>query len=613
MSGFKLFSHRFGFKNAFILLISIFIFSSSLIFAQVQEKLKLAESYEKAGDFNSSARIYEELYKQYPASNEQVNNGLIRSFINTNRFSEALPYIESILQVNHTTVYYNYYAEILWKLGKTKEANNAWDQAIAINSNDYNNYKTVALSQIKLQLFEKAAKTYEDARNNFKKKLLFTDELCQLYIATGNYKKGIDEILNLLADRNNFSLVQGRLSALMNSKEANSYIGNSLKQHLNSQSNDLALRMLYAWFLRMSGDLTASFDQYVAIDKLTNAQGREIYNFAYTSQNDKQYDIALTAYSYIINLGKKQQYYYSALYGYARTLENKLQNDKNTVGNAQIIEIINRYKDIIKDNPKSDIAFEGTYRIGYLYFYYLKDINNAVTQLQTLISNAKFTQPWANTFLLLNDIYISQNKINESESLLHDAVTQLKNRFPNEFDLARFQLAEIDFYRGNIDTALAQYHDLVSNANSAVANDALDRINLIEQNKNLNKAIRNYAKAELYERQENYTDAIKENEEAYSSSMDEDLGERSLLNSADLYVKMNVPDSALSKIKELNDKYPDSIYGDLALFKAGSILMEQKRNEESMKYFMDLLVKYPKSIYLQATRDKISLIRKSGS
>jgi tetratricopeptide (TPR) repeat protein len=288
-------------KLIVFLVFSLFVSNIALSQNADEEKFKLAESYEKNGDFKSAARMYSDLFNEQPG-NDAYFQGLVRSYKAMNQFSDLWPIIEKRLSVKKNPDSYAIYGEILWRTGKTSEANKAWENAISLAPRSPDTYLDVANSQISLRLFDKSVSTLEKGRSELNSSTVFSDQLSQLYIATGNFAKGTNEVLNLFEQTNNLGIAQGRLSALLSNPDAASYVNSIIKSR--ADGDNINYKKLYAWFLRSTKKYEEAFEVYKKIDAMQASNGMEVLNFANSSSSDGQTDIALKAYEYIIDMGR---------------------------------------------------------------------------------------------------------------------------------------------------------------------------------------------------------------------------------------------------------------------------------------------------------------------
>jgi len=561
-------------KNIYYILIilSLVVLSVNTSLSQNanKQKLQYAQTFEQSGDFKTAARIYKELFDSNP-KNDEYFNGVVRNFKAQSKYSELLPVVESYIK-NFKTVYtFTIYAELLWRTGSHEKANEYWKKALELLPEDENTYSIIAMSQVELSQYGKAVNTLETGREELNKSTLFADDLCRLFIATGNYKRGTEEALNILAVTRNIALAQGRISALMNSPEAEKYILSVLEDAASRQNRNYLYLKVYGWFLRSTGKLDKAFEVYKEMDVVLNAQGREVLNFANDSKKDGQFDMALKAFEYVISLGKKSRFLSSALYGYSRTLEQKLLSN-TTLSIESAERIIEHYRDIIEQFPKQSTAIDARYRISLIAADYLNDNEMAKNEINLLIKEYPRLRITASALNLLGRIYLSEDNFEKAKVNFQRVIKSHRKNAPAEVMKAKFDLAEIEFFQGNIDTAKSLYGELSIVTNSDIANNALERIVLLEQNKELTRGLSIYAKALYRLKQKKY-------------------------------------DSSLTYLNTLFEKYPKSIYKDRTLLAIGNCHIRLNLKDKAIKSFSELITDFPRSIYLQEARDKIRLLR----
>jgi tetratricopeptide (TPR) repeat protein len=591
-------------------LISLIVCANGFSQSAADEKLRLAESYEKSGDFTNASRLYEDLYNSGRNSKNSGKYflGLVRSYKGLNKFSNLLPIIENELKTNKTSQILTLYGEILWRTGKTHEANTAWDEAIELNNSSTDNYEIVAETQIMLHLPDKAITTLEKARSALNNQLIFADELSQLYIATGNYSKGTQEILKLFTQTTNLPQAQGRISALMTSDTAISNIGRIINETITSNPRNILLLKLQAWFERANKNFDKAFETYIEIDNISGSKGIEIINFAYDCQRDGHYDISLKAYEYVIDKINNPSLIANALFGYVRTMELKLAGQQK-FSEKETGQIIERYRNIIKQFPGTTTAADCNFRIAVLMADQLHDYDGSIQELNSIIKKYKQYPIATESALKLASIYLVKNEVDSSRKFYKDVLRNLYPPNQLQAETARFQLAELEFYTGNTDSAQSMFNNFLANTSSNFANRALKKAIFIEQNKNFIQALKLYGRAELFELQNNYDDALKTFLEASTLAAGSDLSEQAMLSAANIEFMRQRFVEARKYANKLLEMDPETIYGDNALIFIANTFYEEKNYEEALKSYSSLLSKFPKSIYLEEAREKIKKIR----
>lgn len=588
-------------------LLFAFIISSSFAQSALEQRLRLAETYEKSGDFKNAGRLFEELYKENP-NNQKIFEGLVRNFSAQNRYSELLPYVKDRYTAQKDIFTATIYGELLWRTGSTNEANKIWDKAVSDYSQNPLVYEQISNVMVQLRLFDKAVAILNQGRKNLNNRTIFSDNLSKLYIALGDYKNGLDEILGLLQINWNLALAQGRIYALNSNIDAENYILNELKKFANNNKDNIVAQELLAWFLRTTNKLDQALDLYKNIDRLKKANGAEIIRFGEDSRRDGQYDIALKAFETVIDYGKSNPFIHSALFGYARTLEQKILNNKQ-ISKENANEIVKRYKSIINDFPNTQQATESRVRIAFLYANYLNNPDEAIKELNLAINERPGTSLAASASIDLANIYINLEKFNDAEIILQNTIKKYSGNFQSFSNKANLLLAEILYFKGMLDSALKMYSNLIIVPETDIANAALNRIVLLEQNQQFTKALVTFARAEFEERRNNNIDAKKYYEEAAKISLGSELSELAFKKKVQLEFENNDYEEVISTVNYIIEKVPDSIYGDFFLLKKADALVKTNNKNDALNLYTEILSKYPLSIYLPEIREKIRTLR----
>ncbi len=596
---------------AFVYRSILLLVLSAVLYAQpgLESQYKMAESYEKSGDMKNAARIYEELYKANPR-NSLYFGGLARTMKASSQFSALLPYIEQYLVLNKQPEVYILFGEVLWRLGKTKEAGEAWDTAVESVPKSEQVYDELSNTQINMMLFDKAIATLLRGRDNLDNDIVFSDKLSQLYIATGNFRDGTKEVLAAYEVTRSLQAAQGKISALMFSDESKKYIGEILESR-SSGARDIGYKKIYAWYLSAIGQFSGALEKYIEIDESMKNGGYEVYLYAQSLRNDGVYDYAIKAYEYVLGLGKSSTVFQQALFGFARTLDDKFSAD-TAVNITELNKVTEIYDDIISQFPNTQTAWDCMIRKSVIFGSYLGKREEAAEILLGMYSSARGLVQKAEALNLLGDIYIALDRLSDAASAFGKVTNNYGKAGAAEVkEKALYRLAEIEYYRGNTDSALAGFKALSVISASAYANDALNKIITIEDNASYKEALGLFAAAELKERQDNTTGAIDSYLEAAQKGKEAVLAEKCLIRAAELYFRQRNFDKCREVAARLIEVNANSIYGDYALLLIADSLYGLGKGEEALQQYTELLKKFPRSIYLEKAREKIRKLRGS--
>ncbi len=560
-----------------------------------RRKEQVAQSYEQSGDYRSAARLYQELYAQYPAS-EEYFSGVVRSLGGLNQYAALVPIIEERMAKYPSVEVAGLYGEVLWRIGRTKDAEAIWDKGINIAPQEEKTYATLAQACIRARASERAIIVLKEARFRLKNKTIFADELSQLLGSAGLYEEAVTETIGVLQRGRNIAVAQARISAYLTNDKAIKETTKALESIAANDRNNVLLQYVYAWFLREIKQYPKALAVTRILDEISRAQGRELYLYAELARNEGFYEEAIQAYNDVIAKGKNSPNTIAALYGYVRALEGKLQGfaSENTmfsmqsIAEDQIKDLIERYSAIYREYPQTPFAADALLRIATLYAERLFQIEQAQSTLRRLLTQYGGMESAAIGYIQLGKLFIAQARLTEAEEVFRQAISALKN-FPDQVGEAQFLLAEIALYRGNLDTAQTLYQDLAGKPNTDIANDALERLSLLESvmNEKQRSALKLVMQAELREKQRRTDEAVVLYHDAIVAAPRSLLHERSLFRLARLYAQEQVRSqrstawqSAIAMCDTLVMQFSDGVFADEALMLWGQLLMDRAMSVE---------------------------------
>lgn len=593
----------------FVILSIIFFPASNTMLSQGDwgAKYRLAKSFEKSGAMEDAARLYKELLDRSPG-NTEIFQAVVRTYKALSRYTDLLDIIELRLKGTESFGLLALHGEMLWRIGDYSRANQSWKKALDEYGESHSNFLEIANIQSKLRLIEKAINTLKIGREKLGKEDAFADELSQLYIALGDYKNGAEEIINTFYQNRNLARAQGQLYALMTDDSAASFIYGRMNREVESNPGHLGLLSLHVFVQKTLGRYEDALETTVKIDEIKKANGRDIIRFADLARREGKYEISLKAYGYVIDNTDNSQFLPTALFGYARALEQKfLVSKKISPKDAQ--RIIERYRHIIDKFPRRSNAADSRYRIAVLALDHLGDVDMAKQELHKLVRDFPMTRVSAVAYNMLGRIATIDDDFELAREFYAKVVRNYRKTDNNEYEKALYKIAELNYFLGEIDTAKVLFREISNRSKSPSANDALDKIILMERNKEFTKALGLFAEAELRELQGQMEDAIELYEQAASFTKGEDLYDRSCLRISEILFSEGNFLEARQKLAELQENSPKTLFGDYVLFLIAECFRAEGQKQEAISHYSKLLADYPQSIYLQKARDNIRALR----
>ncbi|RCK73316.1 MAG: hypothetical protein IGBAC_0162 [Ignavibacteriae bacterium] len=605
------------------------LFASVLVFPQqrnLENKFRIAQNYEAIGDWESAVKIYEEIYAA-DSTNFLYFDALLRGYDQLKKYDAAIRIIKSRLQKQPNDI------NLLSKLGKMfarsgeiKEAENVWQSIIDANLNNLSVYSIVANAMIESRFFENALRVYQQGRKISKVESAFAAEMGYLHSLLMNYIDATREYLILLkqsAEQLNF--IQSRISMYTSKSEGLKSAIFVTESALQKEPKNISLNRLIAWLYMEGKDYEKAFSIYKIIDELTKAGGKEIFTFAEKAKRERAYSTASKAFQEIIINYPKFQNISAVKFGFAETLENSLEEadsiriigdvvtlNQNVSRNDSVYKIYNDivtlYKQVAEEFPNTDYASRALYRVANVYFRKFFDIEGSLKAVNEIENKYRFSgNIYVDAILLKSKLLIVKDEIAEAISKL-EWIAKFQGATVEQKDMAKYILAELNYFLGNFQVALAGLQEILKNQSSDIVNDAIALQVLIQDNLEDEKNLILYSKSQFLKRQHKYEKAIELLREI--SKTKSELATYSISEIGDILTLSGDYKNALAEYEYLLTNFPDDLLADKTIFKIAEIynyaLKDFKKAEE---YYKKLLEEYPSSIYVNIARQKIREIR----
>ncbi|MGB9851257.1 MAG: tetratricopeptide repeat protein [Candidatus Kapaibacteriota bacterium] len=594
-----------------IILITFLFVPLSNNFSQniIEEKLKLAATFEKSGEFSRAEGIYTEIYQQNK-SRLDAFWGLVRCKKALNKFTEIIPLVDEQMNIRKSLDLYLLAGEVYWLTGNFEKAKQFWKEAINIYPKIDSTYIKISNIQSNLKQYQLAIETLLTGRKNLGNESLFGNDLIKLFLITNNFEKGIDEILKQFEKNNDLNWVQAKISLLIENKDAKTLLENLLKK--GKVGYELRYKYLLAWFYYSTNDWEQAFNAYKNYDELTKSNGLELYRFGFTALNDGQYDIAIRAFENIISLGRKSQYFTNAIYGMAKATDLKLLS-KTKVEPEVVKNVIKNYEVALKElSNTQSLYFEIQYRLAYLKSVYLNDFESAEKILLEIQKN-RFNPFTLKASLLLGDIYLYQNRLKDAEWKFKELINANNSSKPFEYYLAILKLGKLKYFESQFDSAQYYFSLLIEDAPSEIGNEALERSFTIEKFKQYTLGLSLLAQSELLLEMNKIDSALSLLDTAIKKSEGTQFEEYLRIKMIKTYSENGFFELAERYCNDFLKRYTKSIYIDEVLYLLGFSQLQQSKNLEAIATLTELITKFPRSIFNPKARALIMQIRKKES
>ncbi|HZV12167.1 MAG TPA: tetratricopeptide repeat protein [Candidatus Kapabacteria bacterium] len=579
--------------------------------AQMGDRYQIALTYEQNGNLQDAAQIYYELFKTDPG-NEMFYNDVERTFLAIKRYGTLDSIVtERIRTRGGSSELYSTLGAVKFHEGDDKDANAAWDSALALAGTNVMTYTNIAARMTEAQAYQAAVHCYLSARTALKDENAFADNLAYLYSLMLDYKNATLEYIRLVQMRRMpLQYVEGRMGMFTAYPEGRTAALEAVKQAVGKDGENLDLLHLEAWLYMENKSYGDAFNVYKDIDEMRNSGGRELMDFAMRALHDGQYTISLQAFHEVQKNSTDDHVRSWAAFG-AANADEAIWKAANPDSLALAGIIAGEYDAVAKDYPSTQWADSATLRSADIRFDPLFDVQGAEQRVRWLIAKRSLIIRSGKPDILLGKIYTAGNKL-DSAALAYENVEKLPYASPDVRQEARYLTGKLLYYNGNFDSAKTVLDECTQKLNAAYANDAIELLEIIQENAQgtARDVLKQFAQAELCKIQKNISRSIELLENIVQTSAGLPVADRALIALGEDYTTIRQFTQAVGAYQKLLDQFPESILRDRAQMRIGIIYDAYLHNTpEAIHAYEVLLEQYPNSIYTDEARKRVRALR----
>lgn len=594
---------------------------TSFVLSVAQERgsdirFRLAQSYEKAGDFEAALGVYRDLF-QKDSSNFVLIESLKRCHLQLKQHAEVVALINHGLTLNPGDI------GAMAQLGSTyilmadeKKAYDAWDRAIASDPASEITYRVVGSAITQSRLFAKAIEVYRLGRKNCRNPDLFTSDIAYLHGIMLNYRESTEEYLSLLRQTpSQLNYIQSRIAGFITRDEGLRVSTEVVQRAVSGDGNNVTFRRLLAWLYMEAKNFNGAYDTYDEIDRLTKARGTELFGFAERALREKGYGPASRAYSDVISGFPGFALMPNARFGLARCLEELDSAGAAGRDRVPFAGAERAYREVVSDYPGTEYAAQSLFRLAVIRYRKMGDPAAAVEDLRAVSRDyGRILTVATEARLMLGEIFIAMDRKDEAASILSELAGNVPYVGPHR-ERAALELAELHFYEGRYDSSLSILSGLLRNPGSDAANDGIALRMLISENRNeYPGALRRFARAQLLGRQNDPAGAIRLLDEVLADSGGAGLHDLCTYRKAGILETTGRADDAIVAYEGLIESFPESLFRDRALYNLGMIHETVKKDTaRAIEEYRMILENYPGSIHANEARKRIRDLRGDNS
>ena len=602
--------------NRYVLFL-LALFLSPILLSQPRgddPRIRLAQSYEKGGRIEEAAALYAELYRS-DSTNIVYFDGLRRMYVQLKRYDDAIALLKGKLSGSRDDVMIRVQlGSVLYKAGRDREAQQEWDQAIAVDPLNPGYYRAVAGALTENRLLEQTVELYRRARTATGNNELFTLELAQLLGSTMNYRGAMAEYASWLRKNpTQLSFVQQKISPFTSRHEGRREAIAGMQEAIGG-GEEPALLELLAWLYLEDKDYAAAYDVCRVIDRASAERGSRIYAFAEQAFREKAYAAASEAYLEAIRIPVPATRVAGAYYGYANCLKelSSAADSSDETSSAKATEAMERFEEIISKFPGTEYAVRARFQIGLLQYERFHDLDGSLASFAAVEREL----PESNTVsyavsLMMGEVLTMRGDSAEAAQRFR-VVMNAPGALPDQQDEATFRLAELAYFRGEVQTATDLLGSLALDLQLDYANDALRLLTFLRENsKASGEALNRFARADYLGRQRHYAEAAQILLDVVDKNPRALLVDDALLLAGKLQTDNGDYRQAIGTYQKLIKEFPEtSIALDRAWFAIGEIHQFRFHDANAAtEAYQSLLSAFPNSLLTEQARKRIRDLR----
>jgi tetratricopeptide (TPR) repeat protein len=554
----------------------------------------LAQEYFRNGEYEKAAVLYKQLYEQNQYS-EFYFTRYLTSLLSLEDYKEAEDLIKKQIKVSPDKILlYVSYGNLYEEQFELEKAQKKYEEAIEQMPAEQYQVIRLANSFVQLTKYDLALATYEKGQKILKDKTLFAYELGDLYRQKGDSKSMIDNYLNALLENPSRLTSMKTLFQRYFTAEDFKELKIQLYDRIRETPDESIYPEMLTWLFIQDKDYKSALRQVKAMDKRLKENGGRVYSLAQTAATDKDYETAITAYSYIVDeKGKTNTYYIEAKREILICKRSQLVAGYNyTIQDLRILE--GEYLGFLEEFGKNKNTANMVLELAELEALYINDLDKAIELLLELIQFPGIQhQLQAEGKIALGDYYLMQGERWEA-TLLY---SQVDKDYNDDVlgQTARFKNAKLSYYMGDFEWAQAQFSILKASTSKLIANDALDLSVFIMDNLGLDTTaapMYMFATADLLAFQNQFDAAFTLLDEIKTKFPKHSLEDDILYTKANIYLKQQDLTKAATLFETITNDYPESIRVDNALFALAELYElylndKSKATELYKRIFMD--------------------------
>lgn len=605
------------------------ILLGSVIHAQdqtnIENKFRLGQSYEAAGQFEKAENIYRDLHQLQPF-NYTYFESLNKVLITLKKYDEAIQLVQNkIRETPQDPNMYGLLGTTYFMMDDMDNAFAAWEKGISTNPNTYITYRIIANYAIENRAYEKAIDILKRGKKMIPDLTFFSIDLANLYAVNMDFENAAMEFCELINFQpGQLGMAKSRVASYISRPLAAQQTINGIEKAISSQPSEY----LYDFLVFVYQQTENYEDAFRTIEKSEleyKGNGTMAFNFAQDAFKNRHYDWSGRTFQFILSKYPDSPYKIPASIGYVKSLEENLNLESDsTIESWKPINLPKvhkkiKYEQVVKEydhliNEYKDYALksEALFRIGEIYRRRLLQFEEADSIYKILIEFSPMSSIAARAKSLRGTIAITKNDLDSAKNFFLDVLSQPQND-PQLINEVNYNLGRIEFWKGNFSLALQRLQNVTNELSYDFANDALEITFLISSTRKDSLNLLKYAKANYLLLQNNLKEAATEMKPLGDNDNLFIINQFAKSKLAEIFIAENDYSSAIQLLEKVLENEKTAITADKSTFLlANTYLYGTEDIEKAVLQLEKILEIYPNSIYFDYAREKLNGLKNNN-
>lgn len=576
-----------------------------------QQAYKLAVEYFNNGEYEKSAQLFENLYTE--TQNKTYFDYYIQSLLESKEYTKAQNILNKEIKAHPQDVsLYVIYGGLLERIGEQEEANIQYNNALNNIQPDPTIINNLAKAFTNLAKYDLAIKTYLKGEKVSNIEGMYNYNLADLYRRSGDIPHMIKYYLKEAGkgqDR-----VQNIQTSIQRYIEEDQYVElqKQLYQCIQADNKNPSYPQMLEWTFTHLKQYDKALRQAKAIDRNYEGDGRRVFAIGELAYREKDYDVAIDAFDYILTThGRNTTYYISAQSGLLNSKKAKV-TQTFTYTDQDLEELKKAYNSFLNEVGRNSQTAQIIREFAEFEALYVNELDTAILLLEEVKTFGALPSDYiADIKLVLGDYYLMQEDRWEASLLYSQVDKDFKEGVLGE--LARLKNAKLSYYSGDFEWAQEQFKILKTATSKLISNDAIDMSVFILDNLGLDTTdvtLGMFSQAELLMFQNKYDEAITLLDSINVLFPEHALQDDIAYVKANIFKKLRRVDEAISMYSYIIEHHKEDIRCDNAIFELAE-MYEIKLNqpEKAKQLYEKLFLEYSGSIFAVDARERFRRLR----